>query len=232
KTQRTPEGLFWISQCELVLPQDTYQVVAEVGDYKTGMIGTFRMVKEGFSRDTILTMSDPLLASKIDVLKPYPESFQDLDITQNPLRTFRQSDFLHLYFEIYGLTHDDFGRTDYDVSYRVGWPRDEEVDASLFLALEKSDAQLLITKSGLAPDGFRNYQVNYVLPEQPHLVQKRGNNDTETEVTVNYEGDRTNEFIYMNIDLSQVPVGIHQLHVTVRHMGNRISRQMYFRVME
>ena len=232
KTQRTPEGLFWISQCELVLPQDTYQVVAEVGDYKTGMIGTFRMVKEGFSRDTILTMSDPLLASKIDVLKPYPESFQDLDITQNPLRTFRQSDFLHLYFEIYGLTHDDFGRTDYDVSYRVGWPRDEEVDASLFLALEKSDAQLLITKSGLAPDGFRNYQVNYVLPEQPHLVQKRGNNDTETEVTVNYEGDRTNEFIYMNIDLGQVPVGIHQLHVTVRHMGNRISRQMYFRVME
>lgn len=232
KPLKTPEELFWVSQHEIVVPLNAYQVIAEVGDYKAGAIGTFRMFKEVSLPDTALAMSDPLLASQIQVLKPYPESRSDLHIVQNPLRTFRQSDFLHLYFELYGLTLDQFGRTEYDVSYRVGWPKDEEVDASLFLALEKPDAQLFIQESGLAPDGFRDYEVNYVLPEQPHLVQKRGENNTETEVTVNYEGERENEFIYMNIDLNQVPVGIHQLHVTVHHMGKRIGRDVYFRVVE
>jgi GWxTD domain-containing protein len=232
ETQNTPEGLFWISQHELVLPVDTYQVIAEVGDYKAGAIGTFRMVKEVAPLDTVLTMSDPLLASRIHVLKPYPDSRDDLSIVQNPLRTFRQSEFLHLYFEVYRLERDVFGHTHYDVSYRVGWPQKEEVDASLFLALEKPNAQLLIKESDLAPEGFRDYQVRYVLPEQSHLIQKRDKNETETEVTVNYEGDRENEFIFLNIDLHQVPVGIHQLVVTVHHAGQRISRDVFFRVVE
>ena len=133
---------------------------------------------------------------------------------------------------MYRLERDVFGHTHYDVSYRVGWPQKEEVDASLFLALEKPNAQLLIKESDLAPEGFRDYQVRYVLPEQSHLIQKRDKNETETEVTVNYEGDRENEFIFLNIDLHQVPVGIHQLVVTVHHAGQRISRDVFFRVVE
>jgi GWxTD domain-containing protein len=232
ETHKTPEGLFWISQHQLMLPLGTYQVTAEVGDYEEGAIGTFRMVKEAAPADTVLAMSDPLLASRIDMRKPYPESRDDLAIVQNPLRTFRQSEYLHLYFEVYRLNRDVFGRTHYDVSYRVQWPEKEKVDASLFLALDKPDAQLFIEESELAPDGFRDYQVQYVLPDQAHLIQKADKNRTETEVTVSYEGDRDTEFIFLNIDLHQVPVGIHQLQVTVHHAGQRISRDVLFRVVE
>ena len=232
ETVQTPEGLFWVAQYERALPLQTHRIVAEVGDYKLGAVGVFRAEKEWGDVGAGLAMSDPLLASHIEMLKPFPESRDDLKVVQNPVRTFRQTDFLHLYFEVYGLTQDDFGRTYYDVSYRVGWPKEEEVDASLFLALEKPDAQLLITESGLAPDGFRDYQVRYVLPEQPHLMQKKDSDDTETEVTVNYEGDRANDFIFLNIDLSQVPVGVHQLRVVVREGDVRVSREVFFRVIE
>lgn len=232
ETLKTPEGLFWIAQHELMLPLQTHQIVVEVGNYKKGAVGVFRMGKEPVLIDSGLAVSDPVLASQIEMLKPFPESRSDLKVVPNPLRTFRQSEFLHLYFEVYGLVQDDFGRTHYDVSYRVGWPKDEEVDASLFLALEKPDAHVLVTESELAPDGFRDYQVRYVLSEQPHLLQKSSGNNTETEVTVNYEGDQKDEFVFLNIDLSHVPVGVHQLRVMVRDGDARVMRNVFFRVVE
>jgi len=232
ETQKTPEGLFWIAQHELVLPVNDYQIVVEVGDYKNGSVGTLRMVKEGIGIDSTLAMSDVVLASKMDVLKPDPTSRADIKMVQNPLRTFRQSAFLHLYFEVYHLTRDVFGRAQYDVSYTVGWPKGEQVDASLFFALDKPDTQLVVEESALAPNGFRDYQVRYVLPKQPHLLQERNAKQTETEVTVHYEGNRENELIYLNIDLNQVPVGVHQLRVQVQQGAYRIFREVYFRVVE
>jgi GWxTD domain-containing protein len=232
ETHKTPEGLFWIAQHALVLPVDDYQIVAEVGDYKNGAVGTMRMVKEVVRADTVMAMSDVILASKMDVLKPDPTSRADIHMVQNPLRTFRQSAFLHLYFEVYHLVRDVFGRAKYDVSYRVGWPKGETVDASLFFAIDKPDTQMVVEESALAPEGFRDYRVRYVLPEQPHLLQKREGEETETEVTVHYEGDRENELIYLNVDLSQVPVGVHQLRVQVQQGEHRVFREVFFRVVE
>ena len=232
ETHKTPEGLFWIAQHELVLPVNDYQIVAEVGDYKNGAVGTMRMVKEGIKIDSTLAMSDVVLASKIDVLKPDPISRADIHMVQNPLRSFRQSGFLHLYFEVYRLSRDVFGRAQYDVSYRVGWLKEEQVDASLFFAIDKPDTQMVVEESALAPEGFRDYRVRYVLPEQPHLLQTRDGVETETEVTVHYEGDRENELIYLNVDLSQVPVGVHQLRVQVQQGEHRVFREVFFRVVE
>jgi hypothetical protein len=232
ETQKTPEGLFWVFQHELVLPVKDYQIVAEVGDYKNGAVGTLRMIKKGIRVDSTLAMSDVVLASKIDVIKPDPTSRADIKVVQNPVRTFRKSAFLHLYFEVYHLTRDVFGRALYDVSYRVGWPKEETVDASLFFALDKPDTQMVVEESALAPEGFRDYRVRYVLPEQPRLLQTRDGAETETEVTVHYEGDRENELIYLNIDLNQVPVGVHQLQVQVQQGEHRVLRKVYFRVVE
>jgi len=231
-THQNPDGLYWILQHTVVVPADSYQVIAEVADFEYGSVGTFRLGKSVFLGDSSLSISDPLLASNIQALRPDPYSRADIKLIHNPLRTFRQSEFLHLYFEVYHLQRNAFGRTHYDVSYRVGWPKEEEIASSLFMAVDQPDAQMLINESDLAPEGFRDYQVRYVLPEQPHLVQKRGAGGTETEVTVNYEGNRTQEVIFLNIDLSQVPIGIHELQVTVQQAGEKISRQVLFRVVD
>ncbi len=56
----------------------------------------------------------------------------------------------------------------------------------------------------------------------------------ETTITARYEGNRADDFTYLQIDLSHVPVGVHRLSVRVRDMHNDmvVSRDALFRVIE
>lgn len=231
-TQKTPEGLFWITQHTVILPNMVCDIVAEVGDYKYASVGTFRLKKEKAQIDSVLSLSEVLLASRIDLEKPFPEVREDVQIVQNPLKTYRQSDFLRLYFEVYHLEQDAFGRSPYTVSYRVGWPEQEDVDPALFLAIEKVDTQLVVQESKLAAEGKRNYQVRYVIPEQKQVIRVADQEKTETEIAVEYEGDREQAIVFLNVDLNDVPVGVHQIQVQVSQKEKRAVQAVLFRVVE
>ena len=53
-------------------------------------------------------------------------------------------------------------------------------------------------------------------------------------VTARYEGDREDDFTYLQIDVAQVPVGVHKLTVTVRDVktGQADERDVLFRAVE
>ena len=50
----------------------------------------------------------------------------------NPLHTFYRTESIYIYFEIYGLTQDDFGRTNYEITYQIGRPEESQVAPEKF----------------------------------------------------------------------------------------------------
>ena len=56
----------------------------------------------------------------------------------------------------------------------------------------------------------------------------------ETSVTARYEGDRRDDLTYLEIDVTEVPVGVHKLTVTTRDAltGQTAERSVLFRVVE
>ncbi|MDP6040246.1 MAG: hypothetical protein QGG64_16970, partial [Candidatus Latescibacteria bacterium] len=81
-------------------------------------------------------------------------------------------------------------------------------------------------------------RVKYVLPKSKETDQlKRAAQDgikMATAITAEYEGDRTNDFTYLQFDVSQLPQGIHKLTVTTtdRFTNTQIRRHTLFRVVE
>jgi hypothetical protein len=64
---------YLLSQRAMALPQGTYNLVVEVGDRISGSIGTFRTERLYTVSESMLDMSDLLLAQKIEMIKPFPE---------------------------------------------------------------------------------------------------------------------------------------------------------------
>ena len=57
----------------------------------------------------------------------------------------------------------------------------------------------------------------------------------ETAVTVRYEGDRADDFTYLQIELDRVPSGVHALSVELKDLnsaGQGDERRVLFRVIE
>lgn len=81
-------------------------------------------------------------------------------------------------------------------------------------------------------------RVKYVLPKSRKTDQlKRATQDgveMATSVTAEYEGDRTDDFTYLQFDVSQLPTGIHKLTVTIRDRfsNTQTQRHTLFRVMK
>ena len=141
-------------------------------------------------------------------------------------------------------------RTEYEISYRVGAPRKQEIDPTLFVAVDLADTTAhvgveLVSRKGSAgreedeEQTAVDYQVRYVLPERNRVSREmremaRAGKGMETAVTARYEGEREDDFTYLQIDVAQVPVGIHKLTVTVRDVqtGLRVERSVLFRVIE
>lgn len=224
-----------------------YLLATEVLDPHSFAIGTFRANHTFDIIHDQLTMSDLLLATHIAPRVTFPKNRQDLNITPNPLRAFQKSESVFIYLELYNLKRNAFGQTEYQISYRISRPKDNEIDPTLFADIDlPSDGQikirqvdLSVTESNPSDNPGPTYQVTYEVPkrnlitewikEQTHgWFRKR----TETTITAQYEGTAQNDFTYLQIDISQIPIGIHKLTVTAQDMINndKAEKDILFRI--
>jgi GWxTD domain-containing protein len=272
-----------LSMRQIRVPAGVYHVVAESRDPASGAIGTFRLLRKfGFS-DTSLAASDLMLASQIASETPFPEVRNDLNIVPQPNRTFSQSEPVFVYLEMYNLTRNNFGKTDYAIAYRVGSPDEKEIDPALFMPVDYEKGYVTFevedenkSRASFTDQSFENnlqtfqddqdksqvvegnkaqneawnnqmfqqgseankYRVKYVLPksrfsESLQTVARQGV-QMETVVTAEYEGQRRDDLTYLQVDVSQVPTGVHKLSVQIqdRNSGHIIHRSVLFRVIE
>lgn len=97
----------------------TYSVVMETEDGVSRAIGSFRDLfnVRSFSEDA-LSISSLLLARRITE-EEEGNGRDRFHILPNPMRRFDSGGRGALYFEVYNLAQDDFGRTDYEVTYQL-----------------------------------------------------------------------------------------------------------------
>ena len=151
-----------------------------------------------------------------------------------------------MYLELYNLVQDDFGRTRYDIAYRIGVPLQEEVDPALFgsVELKKAGGRLIVTQEeGEDAEGgifdTADFTMHYELAERNRLAEEldrllRGGQQSETLITSEYAGDQPDEFTFLEIDLADMPTGIYKLTVTATdvYTGQTAQRNELFRVLE
>lgn len=179
-----------------------------------------------------------LLARQIEPKTNFPVSRKDLQIDANPLRTFHPSEPVYIYLELYDLKRDHFGHTNYEIAYQISRPKSKKIDPALFADLNLPEGQIeirLVKQPGKEPI----YNVSYEMPKRnlvddwkeirrPGIFRKR----PETTITAQYEGEHKDDFTYLQIDISQVPSGIHQLTVSARDLSakKKSQRSLLFRV--
>ena len=267
-----------VFQLAFKVPNSRYNLVGEVRDRTRGSIGTFRERRRSETLDSLFSMSDLLLATQIESRTPFPEGRTDLTIVANPQRTYHRSEPASIYLEVYNLERDEFGRSEYEISYRLGRPEQKKIDPYLFLAQrlpevgrhlevtreirtshtgvrrpvraiggeEEPQGGLPVTPPVVVPDYFDRqnkdeltYRVRYVFPEDDELSSRikekgRTREGAETTITARYEGDREDDFTYLQIHLTHVPAGVHRLSVRVKdmHNGQVVSRDALLRVID
>ena len=196
------------------------------------------------------------------------------------LRTYHRSEPAFIYLEVYNLEPDEFGRTEYEISYTIGHTEQRKIDPYQFVAQrlpqggrhlevsrvsrtresgmrrpprvseEEEEEQrrqgLPVVQQEVVPDYFDakrkeelTYRARFVFPEEDKLASRikrmgRSKEGVETTITARYEGDREDDFTYLQIDLSHVPAGVHRLSVRIRDVHNDevVSRDTLFRVIE
>ncbi len=231
-----------------------HRLVVEVRDRGTGSIGTFREFREFRTLDSLLAMSDLLLASGIQPKNAFPEGREDLLVTPNPLHTYGRSEPVYIYLEIYNLKKDKFGGTKYRISYRLTRPDREEIRPERFAALDAPDAgtaveiQTVVEESIVEreedlwrdePEETVSYRVRYILPERNRISEEiedtpRRKEGIETTVTAQYQGNQEDDFTFLQIDATNAPDGFHKLIVTLKDLytGQIAERDVVFRVVE
>ncbi|MDE2830472.1 MAG: hypothetical protein OXN20_10175, partial [Gemmatimonadota bacterium] len=76
-------------------------------------------------------------------------------------------------------------------------------------------------------------QIHQIAAEGLKIKRSRHGDLTRT-VTANYEGNREDDFTYLQIDVNQVPTGIYQLTVLARdkRTDQTDRKYVYFRIVE
>ena len=220
-----------VFQLAFAVPAGTYHLVGEVRDKKKGSIGTFREERGFAPADSSLAMSDLLLATEIETGSPFPERRGHLNVVANPLRTYHRSEPAFIYLEVYNLKRDEYGRTEYEISYRIGRPGEDEIDPYLFIAQRLPDDGMFSGAAQVSVTRNEKLEVTEVKEvrepdddEEARRIKEMGRSreGLETTVTSRYEGYREDDFTYLQIDLGNVPEGVHRLSVRVRDMHNVI----------
>ncbi len=249
------------------LRQDSYHFSIEFMDQTSGLIGVARD-EEPFVYNQDFRLSDLLVGSDIQAKTALPESRDDLLITPNPVRTFSPSEPVFIYLELYDLQRNDFGSTQYEISYTIGKPEVDTLSPTLFASQSlietmgkteidpRSEQADQITAEDLQteqpqnddvfdsvfPDGdiwgeTRVYtsggQVHHIAAEGLKIKRSKDGDLTRT-VTADYEGNREDDFTYLQIDVNQVPEGIYQLTVLAKDkQTEQMDRKyVYFRIVE
>ena len=248
--------------------QDSYHFSVELLDQTSGLIGVARDEKPFVYNQETFHLSDLLVGNDIQAKKALPESRDDLHIIPNPVRTFSPSEPVFIYLELYDLQRNDFGNTQYEISYTIGKPEVDTLSPTLFAS------QSLISTMGKTEIDLRSGQIDdieaqrlqadrsedseegssafadsdiwgetkvYTSGGQVHHIATEGlkikrlkDGDLTRTVTANYEGNREDDFTYLQIDVNQVPEGIYQLTVLAKDkQTDQMDRKyVYFRIVE
>ena len=245
--------------------QDSYHFSVELLDQTSGLIGVARDEKPFLYGQETFHLSDLLVGSDIQAKKALPESRDDLHITPNPVRTFSPSEPVFIYLELYDLRRDDFGSTQYEISYTIGKPEVDTLSPTLFAS------QSLIEMMGKTEIDLRSEQIDDIeaqglqagrsegseggfvdslmlgetkvytsggqvhhIPAEDLKIKRSKEGDLTRTVTANYEGNREDDFTYLQIDMNQVPEGIYQLTVLAKDKQTEQTdrKYVYFRVVE
>ena len=253
---------------QVSVPQGRYHFSVEFMDQTSGLIGIARDEKQYVYDDETFHLSDLLVGSDIQAKKALPESRGDLHITPNPVRTFSPSEPVFIYLELYDLKRDDFGSTQYEISYTIGKPEVDTLSPTLFASqylietmgkteidLESGQTDQIAAEdlqTGQSQDGdvldsvfpdsdiwgeTRVYtsggQIHHIAAEGLKIERSQDGDLTRT-VTADYEGNRENDFTYLQIDVNQVPKGIYQLTVLAKdkRTDQTDRKYVYFRIVE
>ena len=248
--------------------QGSYHFSIEFMDQTSGIIGVARDEKPFVYGQETFRLSDLLVGNDIQTKKALPESRDDLLITPNPVRTFSPSEPVFIYLELYDLQRDDFGSTQYEISYTIGKPEMDALSPSLFAS------QSLIATMGKTEIDLRSEQTNYTdaqdlqtgrsadsafddnvfadsnmlgetkiytsggqvhhIPAEDLKIKRSKDGDLTRTVTANYEGNREDDFTYLQIDVNQVPEGIYQLTVLAKDKQTEQTdkKYVYFRIVK
>ena len=156
------------------------------------------------------------------------------------------------------MKKDEFGRTQYQIVYSISVPEKKEVDPSMFGAIDLTelDGLLIVSppgqsakeqgrsdnaNSGNAQTRTRraNLRVRYVLAERNQMAEsleelRRAGQQSNTSISSVYAGDKSDDFTFLEIDLSTMPRGIYKLEVAITDLKakKQVKRNAVFRVRE
>ena len=207
------------------IPQGTYHFSVELLDQTSGAIGIARNEEQFLYDQEVFHLSDLLLASDMQTKNAFPEHRDDLIITPNPVRTFSRSESIFIYLELYDLQRDNFGRTHYQISYTISKPEVDTVSPALFMSQKVLDT---LGKTEI------NRGLVHHIETQDLKIKRSQDSDVIRTVTADYEGNREDDFTYLQIDVNQVPEGIYQLTVLAKdeQTDQTDMRRVYFYIVE
>ncbi len=115
------EGQLVPDVLKLNLPPGAYRLEVKSQDRAKGRMGIYQqqVVVEPYGADA-LQISDLELAWRITAEKTAGRFAKgDLQVIPMPSRTFRKGQSVFVYYEVYNLKKDEFGQTNYSVSYKI-----------------------------------------------------------------------------------------------------------------
>jgi len=121
KVEETADSVRLVpAQLVVTLPKEYYRVAVSVKEPLSGRTSAYRSTLAFTDYRHDLAISDMLFASKIaPVERQSPFNRGSLEVVPHPLRRYRQSDVVPVYFEVYNLELDDDGLSQYTVEYRI-----------------------------------------------------------------------------------------------------------------
>ena len=118
---RAGEGIQVPGVLKLTLPPGAYRLEVKAQDRLRGRTGAYRqqVVVEPYGEER-LQISDLELAWQV-ASESVDSRFNkgELNVVPLPSRTYRKGQSVFVYYEIYNLSKDEFGRTRYNVSYTI-----------------------------------------------------------------------------------------------------------------
>jgi GWxTD domain-containing protein len=121
-TARESEDTVRLMPAQLVftLPKEYYRLAVSLEESGSGRESAYRSNMAFADYQYDLSISDILFASKIErVTRQSPFNRGALEVVPHPLRRYKKSDVVPVYFEVYNLELDDDGLSKYTVDYRI-----------------------------------------------------------------------------------------------------------------
>ena len=211
---------------QIRLPANEYDLYLGVRDLKVKSTGSFHSVCRTPGENGRFDLSDLLLATDIQTHEGQPISRKNLTIHPNPLRLYQTGERVFVYLELYNLTRDDFGQTNFEIAFRMERPAEEELDAELFEALDRSSVSAASSagQTYLVPSNHRKgIQVRKTWEGQ----------EGQTTVASRYVGDSSTDLTFLEFDVSQLSDGIHKLTISATdlHRSITVEKSTLFRVL-